>query len=174
MEALTASFYYLLHSTWVTAGLFLLAGVLIKQRQGADDRFVSGPSLHTPARLGILFFLGAIAVAGLPPFSGFIGKLGLLQAATGYRAVFFWTVLLLTGFVVIVSLSRSGKVVFWETQSESSATAKFSQLEFVCALMLLSSALWLSVFAEPVLDYCRMTAQQLLNPEMYMQQLGGE
>lgn len=172
-EALSASLYYLLHSTWVIAGLFLLSGVLIRQRAGMTDRLVAGTALLTPARLGAVFFIAAIAIAGLPPLSGFIGKLGLLQAARGMQAVFFWTVLLLASFVVILALSRAGKMLFWEGQGECAAEAEFSWLEFACALALISAAGWLVAFAGPVFEFCQAAARQLLQPELYLQQLEG-
>ncbi len=84
--ALSATLYYLIHSTWVIAGLFLLAGIIAKQRGDLGSSFKVGPILLNPHLLGICFFLAAIAVAGLPPFSGFFGKVLLLQAVSGDAA----------------------------------------------------------------------------------------
>ncbi|MGV8222424.1 proton-conducting transporter transmembrane domain-containing protein, partial [Pseudomonas aeruginosa] len=48
---------------------------------------VQGPALQNPRLLGGAFFIGAIAVAGLPPLSGFFGKIMLLQSvAPGSQA----------------------------------------------------------------------------------------
>ncbi|TNF36820.1 MAG: monovalent cation/H+ antiporter subunit D, partial [Gammaproteobacteria bacterium] len=81
VAGMTALLYYLLHSTWITGGLFLLAGILGQQRGSMSGLLKPGPQLQQPATLGTLFFIAAIAVAGLPPLSGFIGKLLLLQAS---------------------------------------------------------------------------------------------
>src|SRR5690606_27806125 len=74
-QGLTASLYYLVHSTLVAGGLFLLAGLVAAQRGEQGGELIHGPGLRQPLLLGALFFAGAIAVAGLPPLSGFLGKL---------------------------------------------------------------------------------------------------
>ena len=93
-QAHAAALYYLLHSTWVVGGLFLLADLIARQRGDKGGALVQGPALEHPGLLGGLFFLGAIAVAGLPPLSGFLGKLLLLQALPSPA---LWGVLLLGG-----------------------------------------------------------------------------
>ena len=74
-RALAASLYYLLHSTWIAGGLFLLADLVARQRGDKAGDLVQGPALQNPRLLGGAFFIGAIAVAGLPPLSGFFGKI---------------------------------------------------------------------------------------------------
>ena len=80
VKGIAAALYYLPHTTWVTAGLFLLADLIAQQRGPHGDGFTRGPLPAQPARLGLLFFLGAVAAAGLPPLSGFIGKVLLLRS----------------------------------------------------------------------------------------------
>ncbi|MDT9156057.1 proton-conducting transporter transmembrane domain-containing protein, partial [Escherichia coli] len=63
--------------------------------------------------LGTLFFFGAVAVVGLPPLSGFLGKLMLLNAAP---SVALWSVLLLGGFAALLAMSRAGSVLFWRVE----------------------------------------------------------
>jgi len=171
--ALTASLYYLLHSTWGIAGLFLLADLIAKQRGKLKGTLRTGVPLLTPNRLGALFFVGAIATAGLPPFSGFVGKLSLLQAAQGTQTAWLWATVLLASLVVILALSRAGSVLFWQHTSALDENARFSSLAFASALMLIASGVLLVVFAEPVLAFCLASAQQLLQPELYLQQLTG-
>ncbi|TDQ40015.1 monovalent cation/H+ antiporter subunit D [Thiopseudomonas denitrificans] len=173
-QSIAASLYYLLHSTWGIAGMFLLADLIARQRGKLAARLRTGPPLLTPARLGALFFVGAIATAGLPPFSGFIGKLSLLQSASGPYAAWLWPALLLAGFVVIVALSRAGSQLFWQQGSPLPEPVEPLQpVRFATALLLTGSAVLLLVAAGPVLDYCLTTAQQLLQPELYLKQLEG-
>lgn len=171
--ALAASLYYLLHSTWGMAGLFLLADLIAKQRGKLRGILRTGAPLLTPNRLGAVFFVGAIATAGLPPFSGFVGKLSLLQAAQGGQVLLLWGTVLLASLVVILALSRAGSVLFWQQTGTQDKQASFNPLAFVSALMLIGSGVVLVVFAEPVLAFCQASAQQLLRPELYLQQLTG-
>lgn len=173
--SIAASLYYLLHSTWGIAGMFLLADLIARQRGRLATRLRSGPGLIEPARLGLLFFVGAIATAGLPPFSGFIGKLGLLQAASGMHAVLLWGSLLCGSLLVILALSRAGSLLFWQQKSTVNAAAAepLTGLRYGSALALIGSALLLMIAAGPILEYCQAAAQQLLEPSLYLQQLNG-
>lgn len=172
-QSVTASLYYLLHSTWGIAGMFLLADLIARQRGKAAARLRSGPALTTPARLGGLFFIGAIATAGLPPFSGFIGKLTLLQSASGQQAALLWPSLLFAGLVVIVALSRAGSQLFWQqvTVRPEGTPIQLQLLPYATAALLTGSAVLLLLMAAPVLEYCLAAAQQLMQPELYLQQL---
>lgn len=173
-QSISASLYYLLHSTWGVAGMFLLADLIARQRGKMAARLRSGPPLLTPTRLGGLFFVGAIASSGLPPFSGFIGKLALLQSASGSQALLLWPAILLASFVVIVALSRAGSQLFWQQGAATREPVEpLSPLRYVCALMLIGSALVLLIAAGPILEYCQAAAQQLLQPDLYLQQLNG-
>ncbi len=61
-EALGAMLYYLIHSTLVCGGLFLLADLVSRGRGELADRLEAGPSPTGRRLLGALFFAGAIAV----------------------------------------------------------------------------------------------------------------
>ena len=65
-EAIAAALFYLLHSTWVAGGLFLLADLIVRQRGRHGGELVQGAALENPHLLGALFFFGAVAVIGLP------------------------------------------------------------------------------------------------------------
>lgn len=78
--SLSIGFYYLLHSTVVTAALFLIADLIGTQRGSARDQFVTGRPVIQPTFLGGAFLVTAIAAIGLPPLSGFVGKALLLES----------------------------------------------------------------------------------------------
>jgi multicomponent K+:H+ antiporter subunit D len=113
-EAVGAGLYYLVHSTFATAALFLVADLVRRQRGDARDRIDQVARLPQAPLLGTLMLLGAIAVTGLPPLSGFIGKFALLAAVPEGDAVRVWSVLLLTSLMAIVALARAGNMLFWE------------------------------------------------------------
>ena len=112
---LAATVYYLPHTTLVTAALFLLVGRIAAARGTAEDRIVHAARPEAWAMLGSAWLVLGIAVTGLPPLSGFIGKVMLLAAApaspTGSA---IWAVFILSGFVGALAMARAGSVVFWE------------------------------------------------------------
>ncbi len=129
--ALAAGLYYLPHSTFAAAALFLLADNISRARGAHADRFEpgtfqSGTSMPRAGLLGGLFFVAAVAVAGLPPLSGFLGKFMLLRAAleslpSSPLLPWVWGVVLGSGLIIMMALARSGSLLFYRTQSSGEA-----------------------------------------------------
>ncbi|HBX55092.1 monovalent cation/H+ antiporter subunit D [Pseudomonas sp. UBA2684] len=168
--ALSAALFYLIHSTWIAGGLFLLADLIARQRGVKQAQLVQGPALQNPHLLGGLFFIGAIAVAGLPPLSGFIGKLLLLRAVEpGLQALFLWPVILGGGLLTLIALSRAGSTLFWRVglSQLDSAELDYGRLSACAALLLLSPLL--VGLASPLLAYVDATVSQLHDLQLYRQ-----
>jgi len=111
---IAAGLYYLPHSTFAAAALFLLADVIARGRGALRDRLDPGPAVPAAPVVGGLFFLLAVLIAGLPPLSGFLGKWMLLRAALGQPAMtWVFAVVLSTGLLSIVALARSGSLLFY-------------------------------------------------------------
>lgn len=168
-----AALYYWLHSTWVIAALFLLCDLIGRQRGDKHAELVQGPALQHPMLLGGLFFVGGIAVAGLPPLSGFIGKLLLLQAAeAGHQTLWLWPLVLVGGLATVIALSRAGSVLFWRVGLHQLDSAELDMGRLLACLGLLLLSPLLSLLAAPVLEYLGATVQQLNDLSAYMS-LGG-
>lgn len=168
--AMGATLYYLVHSTWICAVFFLLADLIQRQRGVYGDKIVKGPALRQPVLLGGLFFIAAMGIIGMPPSSGFIGKLLLLTAAgTQEKAVWLWIILLVGSLVTLTALSRSGSTFFWRTYEEVAEAQPVDKWELLAVVGLLILGLLLMVNAAVVLDYTQALARQLLSPEQYIQ-----
>ena len=154
--------FYLLHSTWLTAAMFLLAGVVVARRGVAEDGFMISQRIVSPA-VGLAFLAGAIALIGLPPLSGFVGKALLLQAASTSEAL-FWVLLLLAGLVALLSFARAGSTLFWRGEP---ATPLSSALPMPLAPVwwLLPLSLLLVAAGDPILAYLEATAVALKSPQ---------
>lgn len=185
-EAASAALYYLLHSTLAAAVLFLLADLVVSARGEARDRL--RPAAIAPgARPGLLaglFLFAAIAMAGMPPLSGFLGKILVLQALWPRPDVaLVWGVLLTASLLTIVGLARSGSMLFWsrpgaeamapgQEEPQDAAPkdivpmAGFAQFAGIAGLVALIVAL--TVLAGPVHDYLGAAAAQLHEPSGYV------
>jgi multicomponent K+:H+ antiporter subunit D len=163
-EATAAGLMYLIHSTLITASLFLIADMLSEQRGKATDYFVVARKLKQQTLLGVLFMVAAMAVAGLPPFSGFLGKLVILQSATSAdERIWVWSVVLLSSLVTIVALSRAGTTLFFRStpshdNGESISASKW-QLSATCMLLIASPLL--ALFGASIVEYTNNAAAQL-------------
>ncbi len=173
--ALQATLYYWLHTTWMVAAMFLLADLIARQRGEKIGLLVQGPALEHPRLLGGLFFLGAIAIAGLPPLSGFLGKLLLLRAAgAGPHALWLWPLLLMGGLLVLVALSRAGSTLFWRVGVDQLDSAELDRGRLLACVGLFLLSPLLTLLAAPVLEYLNATALQLHDVPAYLLLGGGQ
>lgn len=176
-DAWSAGLYYMVQSTLVIAGLFLLSELVAAQRGDAADLLVPASPVAQPALLGLMLLLGAASAAGLPPLPGFLGKLMLLEASGSHALqVPVWTVVLLVGFFAMLGLARAGNVLFWHVRHDlppcgaSGASPKL----VLAALSLLGAAVSMSVFAAPLMRYTDATARQLVDRAAYANAVLGE
>ena len=168
-----AALYYLLHTTLITACLYLLADVIACQRGPHADALTAGTAVGRPRLTGTGFFLAAVAVAGMPPLSGFLGKLLILEAALDHRVLpWLWATLLGGGLLGIVALGRAGSVLFWKSAGRPAQALPARPL--AAALLPLAASPLLVMFAQPVQEYAAAAAGQLLLPQGYIDAvLGG-
>jgi multicomponent K+:H+ antiporter subunit D len=169
-EAVSAALYYILNSTLVGGGLFLLSGLVARERGYAGGRLDQAFAVARPALLGSLFFLGAVAIAGLPPLAGFVGKLYILQSALVHPAA-AWVLGVVMGssLLIIVALSRAGSGIFWRTGgSVVSVEPAENSVATLSAVLLLSGTLVLVIAAGPVTSFTRAAASQLSDRASYL------
>ena len=173
VESMAASLYYLIHSTFITGGLFLLADAIARQRGAVGSELLTGPTVSQPLLLSTLFFIGAMAVAGLPPLSGFIGKLLLLQSAIHHPAhpswAWFWSVILIASFFALIALSRSGSALFFKTDDSAVTGVRIERISLLAVVALLLTSPLLAFYGTAVSEFTTATAEQLMQPMYYIE-----
>lgn len=166
--ATSAALYYMIHTTLVTGALFLIADLVSEQRGKAKDRYVVARQMSHQRFIGIAFFIAALASVGLPPLSGFLGKVVILQAADGFTEMaWVWSVILLSGVASLVAMSRAGTTIFWRFSKSSSNSNGNSNgdslhpLKIIAVVLLLSASPLLVIFGGPITDFTNQAALQL-------------
>jgi len=170
-DTVAAALFYLVNSTLAAAVFFLLIDRIAAARAG-EDRLT--PMRYDAPRAwpGAAYFVVTVAVAGLPPLAGFIGKALLLQAAwpTG-SAVVVWVALLLSSFAVLVALARAGSLVFWPSLPDTREVGPQSRAAPTHQLaigLLLAALLAVPLRAANVSAYTDAAARQLFNRRSYI------
>ena len=170
-ETTAAALFYLVNSTLVVAVLYLLAERIGAQRGAQGDALAPGPFGDERPILGAAYFAAAIAVCGLPPLAGFLGKALLLAAAldTAYAA-WVWSIVLASGLAIIIGLVRAGSRIFWKpfepaapTTAVATSSVQAMALGWLCGALLLTTAA-----AGPLARYTGAAAQQLFERRAYI------
>ncbi len=173
--ATVAALYYMIHSTFAAAALFLIAELVCARRGAAAGRLTTAAPPAQGDLMAGLFFLGAIAMAGMPPLSGFLGKLMVLAGAQGRPdTALVWAVILVTSLLTIIGFARAGSVLFWKSAGEAAAPQAWPAGPVVAASAMLAALAALTVFAGPVERYLDATAAQLYAPSAYIEAVLGE
>jgi multicomponent K+:H+ antiporter subunit D len=174
--SLSGALYYMVHSTLTVAALFLLAEIVAAQRGPAADHLQPAPPLANPTVLGLVFLLGAASAVGLPPFSGFIGKLMILEGTRASTlAPWIWTSVLATGFIALVGVARAGSILFWQTVEAGPEGVRGGLTAGTLgpALALSSAAVLMALFAAPITRFTDAAAAQLLDRDAYVEAVLG-
>ncbi|SIT74383.1 multisubunit potassium/proton antiporter, PhaD subunit [Yoonia rosea] len=171
-EGIAAALYYIVHSTLAGAALFLIVDLVRSSR--ANLELTPQAPVASPALTASLFFVAAIAMAGLPPLSGFLGKLLVLDAAfDSGQMVWIWAIVLGSSLVSIVGFARAGSILFWKAQSvqppgDAVKVVPPATLSFVAIGGLIMLLAMHTVFAGQVHRYTTAIAAQLFSPAPYI------
>ncbi|WP_291279099.1 Na+/H+ antiporter subunit D [Galactobacter sp.] len=118
---LTAAIYYVAHHIVVQTSLFLVVG-LIERRAATSNLDRLGSLLKVAPVLAVLYFIPAMNLAGIPPFSGFLGKLGLVQAGVQLDTPLSWTLVaasMITSLLTLLAVARVFNRGFWRPASQA-------------------------------------------------------
>ncbi|WP_180042086.1 monovalent cation/H+ antiporter subunit D [Acinetobacter sp. YH12218] len=179
-DAWAAGLYYLIHSTIIGAAFYILSGWITSQRGEFKDHFKIAPHMKQHNTVAVCYFIIALMMAGLPPFSGFLGKVFLLQAtANSPYQIMIILIVLLVSLLSIIAFTRVGFVLFWrssrpEDDIDTEEYQRYQALPNKAPLrndktiyLLLTALVGYMVFAAPIYDYTYKTAQQIQDNPLY-------
>lgn len=110
VAGLSGAIFYAVHHILVQTSLFLVVGLIERQAGSAQLRRL-GSLLYTAPVIAILYFIPALNLGGIPPFSGFLGKIMLIQAGAEDGSWLAWV--LIAGAVVTSLLTLYAMILVW-------------------------------------------------------------
>ncbi|MFC3769360.1 Na+/H+ antiporter subunit D [Paenibacillus sp. GCM10012303] len=168
-EALNGVVIYLLHDMIAKALLFMLGGLLIAAAGTSRLEQMGGLIRRRPA-IGWMFFITALSVAGIPPLSGFTGKLLIVQGGLKDHAFWLTGISLLTSLVVLYSLVRMFMAAFWgeEKRPAAAPAAGSPRTAYVSTALLLVVMIAMGIGSEWVYRFATDASDTLLHPNTYI------
>ncbi|WNF38932.1 Na+/H+ antiporter subunit D [Bacillaceae bacterium IKA-2] len=167
--AIAGSLYHIAHNIFVKSALFLYAGAAQKVT-GTTDLKKMGGLLKTHPFLGWTFFVSAMAMAGIPPLSGFFSKFALVLSGIQEEHYFIVFVALGVGLLTIFSMMKIFIYAFWGEQKLTDEEAKERKIGKVVLsiLPLVALAVLMGLAAEPIFIYLLDVAEEILDPSIYI------
>ncbi|KLI08493.1 monovalent cation/H+ antiporter subunit D [Mycolicibacterium conceptionense] len=199
---MSGAIYYVAHHIVVQTTLFLVVGLIERQAGASTLQRLGGLAAASPV-LAFVFVVPALNLGGIPPFSGFIGKVALLEAGAANGSVLAW--ILVTGSVVtslltLYVVARVWTKAFWRARADApeghlaaaapavllddSEDIEFADRDSVGRMpvgmlaptgALIAVGLALTVAAGPIFSYSERAAAEVLDRGQYVSAvLGGD
>ena len=170
--ALAAGIFYVLHHIVVITNLFLVTGVLLRLRRTTDVVGLGGLYRTQPA-FSALAMVPIFSLAGVPPLSGFLGKLAIVESTFDAGAYWLGFMVLAVGLLTLLSMGRMWADGFWRPEAvRDMGTPGTALLLAIFGLSLVTLAITFG--AESLFELTSRAAHQLLQPDEYVRAvLGG-
>jgi multicomponent Na+:H+ antiporter subunit D len=174
LVGIRGSIYYLIHDMIVKALLFLLGGTIIHLTGTSKIGDMSG-LIRLHPQLGWMFFIAALSLSGIPPLSGFVGKIFITEGT--FHSGYFWLggIGLLTSLMVLYSVMKIFMNVFWGYTNFTEETEKGTMAGLVLPLSILTAlTIALGLGAEGIHEYVDLAVAGLIDPNMYLNAVLGD
>ncbi|MGD7049244.1 Na+/H+ antiporter subunit D [Rossellomorea marisflavi] len=167
-EAMEGSIYYLIHDMIIKAALFLLIGVMISITGTTDVRKMGGLIKEYPW-LGWTFLVAAFSLAGIPPLSGFIGKLLILKGSFSSEFYVGAFVILASSLVVLYSVIKIFLNGIWGVPKEYTGISKsHARYLWATSAVLVLLSVFYGLGADAIRPLFSQAAEVLVDPQIYI------
>ena len=198
---MAGAIYYVAHHIVVQTTLFLVVGLIERQAGASTLQRLGGLAAASPL-LALVFFVPALNLGGIPPFSGFIGKVALLEAGSQNGSVLAWILVggsVVTSLLTLYVMARVWTKAFWRPRAEApegnvSAASPSALLDdredvdyadrddvgrmpvgmLVPTGALIAVGLTLTVLAGPIFAYSERAADEVLDRGQYISAVLGD
>jgi|AntRauTorcE11898_2_1112593.scaffolds.fasta_scaffold00526_7 multicomponent Na+:H+ antiporter subunit D len=180
--ALAGGIFYIMHHIIVKGNLFLVAGLANRVKGSFEIRNI-GELVNSYPFLGVLFLIPALSLAGIPPLSGFWAKFFVIKAGLEVQEYFVVFVALLVGLLTLFSMMKIWNEAFWKKDPGKAENTdqvipglfnRHNIFMTIPIILLAMITLTIGFFPEPFFQIAERTANELMNPSIYINTvLGG-
>lgn len=174
--SIAGTIYFVIHIMCAKSVLFLVSGAM-RRITGTFNLENMGNLVNTRPALAIAFFIPAMALAGIPPLSGFWGKFLLVFSGLENQDYLVVAIALCVSILTLFSMIKIWNKAFWKPMPERGERVmakmppmtKDEKIYMGIPIVVLGlCTVLLGIFCQPVVDLLMQAAEQLLHPEEYI------
>ncbi len=164
--SLAAALVFTFNHAIIKAAMLMLAGAMASRAavKSASFEVIVGVGKYHPFA-GVLFLIGGMALAGIPPLNGFISKLMIFWSGVEAAQYGSLAIIGVASIITLVYVIRAFTRVWFETNPEVKPK-QGDQL--IAPTILIALALLLGIWSEPLVSFAQMTAAWMLTPASYI------
>lgn len=169
-DSLDGTVLYLIHDMIAKALMFILGGMIISAA-GTNKLNEMGGLIKRYPLLGWMFFILALALVGIPPLSGFSGKVLMVRGGLSEGEYLLTAIAVASSLIVLYSLMRVFIGAFWREDHlpPVQEKKKWHSSAYVSAIGLFVLVIGLGVGAEWIYSFAGQAAEVLTNPSIYIE-----
>lgn len=166
--SLCAALVFTVNHAFAKAAMLMLSGLVGSRLKPKSTDYEAIQGTGKELRLaGLLFMLGGISLAGLPPLNGFWGKYLVLRATIESGEYFVVALLAFGSILSLIYLFRGFQTIWWKSPL-SEPYLKKDKDSWIAPFILIVLCFILGVWIEPLVSFGNLIAQSLLDPMHYI------
>jgi multicomponent Na+:H+ antiporter subunit D len=166
--AMVAAIIYIFNHAFIKSGLLMLTGVIAShnERHSADLKDLAGAGRGLTF-ISILYLVGGLALAGVPPFNGFMSKVALIRGGADVNSWVILGLVIAGGLLTMIYMTRTWQWIFQQPPPEEVKPNIHGSDSPLAPTLLIGACVLLGVFASPLVDISEDTTAQISNPAIY-------
>lgn len=171
--SLAAAVFFIVHIVFAKSALFLVSGI-VRRLEGTYELRALGGLYRSQPLVAALFLVPALSLAGVPPLSGFFGKLALVRASLQTEEYAIAATALGVSLLTLYSMTKIWAQAFWESEPpEMRQASRAGKLRPNLGMVLPAAFLGaltvaVGLGAEPIFALANRAAEQLMDPSQYI------
>ncbi len=173
--ALAGAIIYAVNHAFIKSAMLMITGLVASYTQAKTARLKDlGGAGYGMKQVNVLYFLGALALTGLPPMNGFISKLSLIEGGAEANSWLVFGLVLGGSILTLLYTMRTWQLIFQRQPGESTAAMKDYGDKPYAPAILIGICLLLGLYAGPLVTLATQVVAQLQAPQIYINAvLGG-
>ncbi len=171
VAGVAGAIFYMAHNIVAKTNTFLASG-MVNQLRGSFELKELGGLYKSSPFLAILFLVPAMGLAGIPPFSGFVGKLYLIYAGFEAEKYLITAVAVLVSLLTLFSMIKIWNEVFWKKDpsgdDKNRQEGRIPATMYIPVSVLALITILMGIFGGYFIQISSEAAEQLLHPEVYI------
>jgi multicomponent Na+:H+ antiporter subunit D len=171
--ALVAAVVYSFNHSLLKSAMLMLAGSVASRAPIKTAAFTAIRGLgKTVPFAGVLFLLGGMGLAGIPPMNGFVSKFMVFQSGIEAEEYIPLALLALASIITLVYTTRAFQTIWWDPLPGDVIPKKYGD-SLIAPALLISLCVILGLWGEPLLQLAQANAAWMSNPDLYIQAVIG-
>jgi multicomponent Na+:H+ antiporter subunit D len=168
--SIAGALFFTIHNMIAKTNAFVVVGIINKYKGSFNLKEIGGLFKERPI-LAILFIIPAFALAGIPPLSGFFAKFILIKAGFEDNHYIITSIALLTSMFTLYSMIKIWNEAFFKKQPDEHKQITKEKLKFadiLPSILLGTVSIIMGIFASFFFKICLFAAEQLTDPQNYI------